>query len=302
MATAATAFIAEQIEPGVFAGPVRRPVNQAITAKGSIHDDATAQKLGLRGGTVAGSIHLEQFPPLLAHVLGQRWYRTGSISLYFKYATRDREQVRAFARAPAAGADLARGDVQIPVWMRDERGEQVAEGTASVGVPDRDSALRRRIAATPEPGELRVFGDLPVGKDVAGIRAELPSQGLDARFDVITESVAAYRDPGLFGGRIATPAMLVRALGGIQEGFLEHGRNYGVRLFGAIELQYYRGPARVDRDYALRGRILTLGDTPKTEYYWYESILVDAETGRDVVGMLMQLRTMKASHPAWQTA
>ena len=31
----------------------------------NIHDDATAQNLGFRGGTIAGSIHLDQFPPVL---------------------------------------------------------------------------------------------------------------------------------------------------------------------------------------------------------------------------------------------
>ena len=37
----------------------RQPRNSAAEVKGSIHDDATASKLGFRGGTVAGSIHMD---------------------------------------------------------------------------------------------------------------------------------------------------------------------------------------------------------------------------------------------------
>jgi len=33
----------------------------ADAGEGSIHDDATAAKLGFRGGTVAGSIHMDQY-------------------------------------------------------------------------------------------------------------------------------------------------------------------------------------------------------------------------------------------------
>nr|QQZ49309.1 hypothetical protein JKL49_19875 [Phenylobacterium glaciei] len=37
-----------------ISGEFRRPRNLAQEIKGSIHDDATASKLGFRGGTVAG--------------------------------------------------------------------------------------------------------------------------------------------------------------------------------------------------------------------------------------------------------
>jgi hypothetical protein len=61
-------------EDGVISGPLRSSVNNAITAKGSIHDDETASKLGFRGGTVAGSIHMELFPPLLLEAFGKEWF------------------------------------------------------------------------------------------------------------------------------------------------------------------------------------------------------------------------------------
>ena len=45
-----------ELRDHVFVGPLRRSVNNARHISGSIHDDATATKLGFRGGTVAGSI------------------------------------------------------------------------------------------------------------------------------------------------------------------------------------------------------------------------------------------------------
>ena len=55
---------------GVWVGPVRRPRSSGPSkGKGSIHDDAV-QKLGFRGGTVAASLHMEQFP-LLVHIYGR---------------------------------------------------------------------------------------------------------------------------------------------------------------------------------------------------------------------------------------
>jgi len=47
----------------VWTSEFRKPRNSAAEVKGSIHDDATASKLGFRGGTVAGSIHMDQFVP-----------------------------------------------------------------------------------------------------------------------------------------------------------------------------------------------------------------------------------------------
>src|SRR5262245_65778863 len=86
-----------------YAGPVRHPRNLYSGSAGSIHDDATATRLGFRGGTVAGSVHLDQFPPLLLRAFGERWVETGSLSMYLPNATAAGEPVQSFVAAPAAG-------------------------------------------------------------------------------------------------------------------------------------------------------------------------------------------------------
>src|SRR2546428_1742490 len=117
-------------EDGVLVGPLREPRTLAASVAGSIHEDSQAQKLGFRGGTVAGSIHMEQFPPLLLRAFGQRWFETGSLSTYFRNATMDRERVRAFVDLPANPLTGSKG--QVNDWMDREDDMRVLEGTAPV--------------------------------------------------------------------------------------------------------------------------------------------------------------------------
>src|SRR3954453_16168698 len=99
----------------VLAGELRVPRNAAANAKGSIHDDATAQRLGLRGGTVAGSVHLDLFPPLLLETFGNRWFERGSLSTNSPNPPVDREPVRAYVRRPAGG--MPEAGVQVESWI-----------------------------------------------------------------------------------------------------------------------------------------------------------------------------------------
>jgi hypothetical protein len=298
-------FSTTEIEPGVLAGPFRRPRNRGADLEGGIHADQEAQKLGLRGGAVAGSVHLDQFPPLLTEVLGRAWLQTGGISLYFLYPTRDKEAVRCCARRPKE--DPAHHDVQIQVWVDHENGQRVAEGTASVGAPDKDSTVQRRVASVPEAKDIRIFADLKVGRRASGIPGRIRAEAMDRSLPTMTEPMQEYRDVSVWGGRVASPSAIVGALLSVQGGLLDSdtwitgiGEDYGVRLFGAIELQAIKGPVFVDRDYEIGGSILAVGETPKTEYYWFDSVLSDPNTGDEISRMIMMMRSMKASHKAWQ--
>lgn len=296
--TLAATFVPSEPEVGLVAGPVRSPRNLEQGIPGSIHDDATAHKVGMRGGTVAGSLHMEQFPPLLVHVLGNRWLETGGLSLYFRYATTDSEQVQAFARRP--GDVSATGLVQTEVWMDHENGNRVADGTASVGGPDPKSALRLRLEQVPRPKDLRILDDLEVGFEGDPLPTRVERAALERRLSVIVEPLPDYADDGPQGAAIAPPSLVVGALTAVQKNLIPGGRPRGVGLYGAIEVQHLAGPVFVERDYEARGRILAVSETPKTEYLWYESTLSEPESGADVASMLMMLRFMKVSHPAWQ--
>ena len=74
----------------------------------------------------------------------------------------------------------------------------------------------------------------------------------------------------------------------------------GRGLYGAIEIEHLAGPCFAEQDYEVRGEVLAVGETPRTEYLWYESILSDPSGGEGLARMLMMLRFMKDSSPAWQ--
>lgn len=71
-----------------------------------------------------------------------------------------------------------------------------------------------------------------------------------------------------------------------------------VGLFGAIEIGFYHGPFLVNCDYRLESKVLCVGQSPQTEYVWYETEAFNSANQR-VATMLMQSRVMKASSPEY---
>ena len=287
-------FVVTQSD-GVLAGPVRRPTNVSKNAKGSIHDDARARELGFKGGTVAGNIHCEQFPPLLEAALGSDWRRTGGLSLYFLNPTRDLEPVQAFVGPPVSRPE---GGLRAAVWMETPEGVRVCEGTASVGPPDEGSALRQRLANVRPAEDLRILAGRNVGDRVTAIPSRQPSEKTSPRVEAITEPLDIYVDPLILGGLAAAPAAAIDALREVERPLFRVGDDF-VGMFGAIELQYLDGPVFIDRDYLCDGRILALSESPKTEIAWYESVLAPAGGGGPVARLILMSRLLKASSPLW---
>jgi hypothetical protein len=274
---------------GVISGPLRQSVNQAREMSGSIHNDAVASKLGFRGGTVAGSIHLELFPPVLLEAFGQRWFERGTLSINFKNATVDREPVRALVDAPAEKGT----DAQVRAWIERDDGLLVGEGTASAGDVTEKTALQS-IDPNRFPAESpRILAGVQLGA-IPEKSVEMSRDAQDSRRDVITEPLDWYEDSP-WGGPIASPTTLVHYLYGYPARFIGRGtEGEAVGLFGAIEVRHVNGPLVLDRTYTVGGEILGIGESPKTEYVWFESYAADANGAR-VAEMRMQLRWMKAS-------
>jgi hypothetical protein len=273
-----------------LAGELRVPRNMAQTLAGSIHDDATASKLGFRGGTVAGSIHMDQFVPLLADLHGEAWLGAGTLSLYFKHATVDQEPVR-------ASASLAPGARQARLSMIKHTGEQVCEGTAALGA-DPDSELARRIEDQAKASDLRILARAAVGPLGEPASVRLSGETLARRLETITETLPAYRGEGAWKGCVLPPSCVVHLAMDVQRGRMPlEGKAVG--LFGAIEVQALGQPLLADVDYRSRASILALSESPKTENVWWECVLADPATGRDVARMVQYLRFMKASSPLY---
>ena len=276
---------------GVLRGRVRRPLNLAADQRGSIHDDDTAQRLGFRGGTVAGSIHMDQFPPLLVAAFGPAWFESGSLSLGFRNATTGGEPVVAFAREP-----VGTGAAQVDVWMERDDGMRVAEGTASAGDAGVATHLHTVDLRACDPAELRIFTAVQAGDALTPGRAGIDGGEVRRRIEKggLTEPLPWYTGDSPWGGPVAHPSAVVQLLWRSSVGSLARHADGAVGLFGAIEIRHHRGPVLLDHDYDISGEVVAVGQSPKTEYVWFDAHAAGGDGAR-VASMRMQLRWMKAS-------
>ncbi len=278
----------------VLASEWRRPTNTSANEAGGIHDDKTAQKLGFAGGTVAGSLHMEQFPPLLVAHFGEDWWRHGGMSLYFKQATFDGDPVRCFFDAES--------DIRGKIWMENEAGDLIMSGTASLG-DDPNSEIRQRLSVVRPANDLRMLQDVVPNKVFDNLSARIDHSGIDERLKVITEPLALYEnnaaDNAKWGGRVLPAAPLVHIFRGVEH-HLAPIRGAYVGLYGAIELQYLNGPVVSDKDYKLQGHALAVSESPKTEVLWYEGTISDPDTNKPVARMIKMDRLMKNASPLWE--
>lgn len=278
----------------VVKGPLWAGINWSADAgEGSIHDDDTAEELGFRGGTVAGDVHMNQFPPVLMEVFGTRWFETGNLSLYFRNATVDREKVQVFAKQLEPGANQTR------VWMEREDGLLVCEGTAAVD-DHSQSALRTRDLRPCDPSELRILSRLSPGLSLGTYDVPATPDKQFERYDkgLISDPLDFYRTGSPWGDVIACPATFVEYLWAYPMQGLQPLVGESVGLFGAIELGQVNGPFLLNREYRIESEVVCVGQSPQTEYVWYDTTATDKE-GRLVATLRMQSRAMKASSPAY---
>jgi hypothetical protein len=269
-----------------LAGDYRTPRNAFQQAPGSIHNDAVASKLGFKGGTVPGSVHMDQFVPMLMDLYGERWFETGDISLYFTQATVDAEPVRATVTPAGARARLA---------MHNEPGALICRGTASAQAPDSLSELSQVLQQQTgvDPASLRILGEYRVGDELSGIPLRLEVDKLSDALTRITEPHPLYADK-----HVLPPSHMVSLSHQVRPRVLEKvGKSVG--LFGALEVRHYRGPLRAGVDYIGRTKMLKFAESPKAEGVWYDVVITDANTGYDVACVQYFLRFMKASSPLY---
>jgi hypothetical protein len=256
-------------------GDWQQPRNKWQGAPGSIHTDAVAKSIGMRGGTIPGVVHLGHFRPILTKLFGERWLTRGSISMYYTFATLDGEDVRAVVKAPADGVT---DNVQLDAWVETPDGKTVCKGTVAVGDTDAVPYVRGLPLESAPDGANRILREMVVGKEVP------------AKDDyVITEG-------GDDDGVIREPHYMFRAL---QVFPPEVDVKPAVGFYGATEIRLINGPIRTGVTYRKTGRVVARCDSPKTEYAWFDSELRDAD-GKLVAEMRHMTRWMKVSSPLWQ--
>jgi hypothetical protein len=298
--------------PLTLRGPLRQPrqmlADQEYGGHASIHDDATAERLGLRAGPIEGPTHFSLFPPLLETIWDQAWFERGCISSHYLNMVVEGEAVRAFADIPPEGARSTR------VWAEKEDGTPVLEASASLGPDHGETLLEQRMSALRPPGRLLILEDLKVG--MKGARDELvrmdPDQhmgslypfSLNQKLAAITETSPWYSDAAASPwGRAIIPLEMVSVLAeysNASAGFPTKGPAVG--LFADQEIRMIDGPLFVGEDYLIRREIVALAESRRTESYWVRTRIYDTAGAVQKAEMLLNHATLKDSYAGYATS
>ena len=281
---------------------VRHPRNLSPRSAGTIHDDNVAAGLGFRGGAIAGSIHLEQFSSILVEAFGPAWFERGTLSLFFAHALLDNEAVE--ATLETGGMRLPVHNQQLVARMLTPDGTLVAEGTASVGESDTPTALAAMDRRATDSSQLRMLRNVPVGMQLPAVRVSPAAQDQRDRVEsgVMTSPLDWYTGPSPWGGPVCSPLTLCRALCGDVMKPVERAVGHGIGLYGAIELRHVTGPAMLNSDLVISGRVTHVSETPKTEVVWTETVAhaADNPEGAPIAELTLMTRMLKASSPLWK--
>lgn len=304
----ANAFATEITETAdALIGPWRKPRQmlqaQTYDAHASIHDDATAQKLGFKGGTIEGPTHFSQFAPLGARLWGQAWFESGCLSAHYRSVCYEGEEVQAILSKPLPGTSQC----QIQMVKRD--GTEVLRGTASVGDATVATALETRltelkpltnpvilrdvkVAQTSKRQTVRMAFDQNMG--------DLYPFSLRQKLAVITENSPYYSSSANPWGRPIIPMEMLSVL--FQYRSKEDplpAKGPAVGLFADQEIRLMKGPLFEGEEYEVEREVVALSGSRRTESAWVRTRVFD-KAGTMVATMLLNMATLKDSYAPYE--
>jgi len=292
---------------GMLSGPWRQPKqmlnSQVYDSHASIHDDATAQRLGFQGGTIEGPTHFSQFAPLCERIWGKAWFETGCLSAHYRNPVFEGEEVQASIEQPRPGQSIC----AIGMTRRD--GTEILRGTASVGGDGSQTALSQRLK------ELKPLTDPVILKDIKpGMKTARQTIRMDAdqnmgdlypfslndKLKVITEPSPYYAGGDNPWGRAIVPFEMLSVL--FQYRAREDRlpvRGPAVGLFADQEIRLLRGPLFVGESYTTEREVVALSGSRRTESVWVRTT-VFAGDGKPAATMLLNLASIKQSYARYE--
>ena len=284
-------------------GPWRSPKQmlhtQTYDSHASIHDDATAQKLGFQGGTIEGPTHFSQFAPLCERIWGKAWFETGCLSAHYRNPAFEGEEVQASIEMPAPGATAC------VIGMTKRDGTEILRGTASVGGNGMETALHKRLGELKPLTDAVILSDLKVGMkttrqtvkmDVDQNMGDLYPFSLREKLKVITEHSPYYSGNGNPWGRPIIPFEMLSVL--FQYRAREDRlpiRGPAVGLFADQEIRLTRGPLFAGETYVTEREVVALSGSRRTESVWVRTTVFAADD-KPVATMLLNLASIKDSY------
>ena len=298
------AFRTEILErDNLLVGPWRKPRQmlqaQVYDAHASIHDDATAQKLGFQGGTIEGPTHFSQFAPLGERIWGQAWFETGCLSAHYRNPAFEGEEVQAHIEKPKPGQTMC------AIGMTKRDGTEILRGTASIGGDGSETALSRRLGELKPLADPVILADLKVGMktprqavrmDFDQHMGDLYPFSLADKLKVITEPSAYYSQELNPWGRAIIPMEMLSGL--FQYRAREDRlpvRGPAVGLFADQEIRLLRGPLFVGDSYTTEREVVALSGSRRTESAWLRTT-VFANDDTPVATMLLNMASIKDSY------
>lgn len=292
----------------LLVGPWRSPKQmlqaQVYDSHASIHDDATAQKLGFQGGTIEGPTHFSQFAPLGEHIWGQAWFETGCLSTHYRNPAFEGEEVQASIEKPKPGQTVC------AIGMTKRDGTEILRGTASVGGDGSETALSRRLGELKPLTDPVILADIKVGMkttrqmvrmDFDQNMGDLYPFSLAEKLKVITEPSAYYSQARNPWGRAIIPMEMLSVL--FQYRAREDRlpvRGPAVGLFADQEIRLIRGPLFAGENYFTEREVVALSGSRRTESMWVRTTVFAAAGNAPVATMLLNLASIKDSYANYE--
>lgn len=282
-------------------GPWRRPRNmlqeQEYDAHASMHDDATAQKLGFKGGAVEGPTHFSQLAPLGVALFGPEFLARGCISAHYRSIVYDNEEVQALA------GPVEDGVASIRMAKRD--GTETLKGTLSMDGAG-PTALERRLAELPalaDPVILReVKPGMRTGRQTIRMEAgqnmgALYPFSLDEKLAKITEPSAWYAGADNPHGAAIVPFEMISVL--LQYTSRDDrmpSKGPAVGLFADQEIRVVDGPLLVGQTYEVEREVVAVTGSRRTESMWMRTDVFHPGEKKIIGSMLLNHATFKESY------
>jgi len=291
----------------LLTGPWRSPKQmlhaQTYDSHASIHDDATAQRLGFQGGTIEGPTHFSRFAPLCERIWGKAWFETGCLSAHYRNPAFEGEEVQAHIEKPAPDATTC------AIGMTKRDGTEILRGTASISGDGTETALHKRLGELKPLTDPVILHDLEVGMKTARQTVKMDFDqnmgdlypfSLREKLKVITEPSPYYSGNGNPWGRQIIPMEMLSVL------FQYRSRDDrlpvrgpAVGLFADQEIRLTRGPLLVGENYVTEREVVALSGSRRTESVWVRTTVFDAGD-KPVATMLLNLASIKDSYANYE--
>lgn len=285
---------------GPWRGPRQMLAAQEYDAHASIHDDATAQKLGFRGGTIEGPTHFSQFAPLAERVWGSAFFESGCLSAHYRSPVFEGEEVRAFLTL-APGADHG------TIRMEKRDGTEVLVGTASIGGHAPPTALEARLKELKPRADPVITRDVKVGMITRPLAIRMDAdQNMGALYPFsLAQKLKVITEPSpWYAGASDNPwsrAIVPFEMLSVLFQYRSHDdalptRGPAVGLFADQEIRLIKGPLFVGEDYEVRREVVALSGSKRTESVWARSSVTRPGNSEVLATMLINLASMKESY------